>query len=257
MIRSLSTFLLILFLLPAAFSLYAQSHTGEYLKVTFFQVEKDDLTEFLDGVDSWKDFHQTKINADERIAWRLYRIPFSSSGSVWYNFVSVEIAANLNTMQSADRNNTTSLKNEKDHQVKLAYSVHSEIWKTEADVFGDNTQPVRYLNANFMYALPQTLQDYLYLETDIAMPIHQTQTDNERMVGWNFYRLIFPTGTAVAYNFITADHYSSLEQIEMGITREVIREVHPDMDVDEFENFADSIRERVWSDLWELIEFTD
>lgn len=247
----------IFLLLSVSLSLYAQSHTGDYLKVTYFQVEKDGLAEFLDGVDTWMDVHQSKINADERTAWRLYRVPFSSSGSVWYNFVTIETASNLNSMQTSDRNDRTSLKDEKDHQVKLAYAVHSEIWKTEADVFNDNTQPSRYLNANFMYAFPQTLQDYLHLETDIAMPLHQNQTDNERMDGWNFYRLVFPTGTAVAYNFITADHYSSIEQIEMGITREVIREVHPDMDVGEFETFADSIRERVWSDLWELVEFVN
>lgn len=75
------------------------------------------------------------------------------------------------------------------------------------------------------------------------------------MDGWAFHRLVFPTGTATPYNFITADFYNSLEQIEMGITRWIIEEVHPDMDVDEFEEFADAIRERVFSDLWELLEY--
>jgi hypothetical protein len=245
--------LLLLILLTTGPSLYAQADTGMYQKVTYYQVTKDGLENFLEGVPEWEESHRNKINSGERVAWRIYRVPMSSSGA-WYNFVSVEIAPNLNALQSEQRNNVSSLRNEMDHRVKLLYAVHTEIWKTEADVYGEGTPPSRYLNANFMYAYPENLSEYLELEMEIAKPLHQNQTENNRMDGWNFNRLIFPTGTTVAYNFITTDFYSNLEQIEMGITREVIMNVHPDMNVDEFENFADSIRERVWSDLWELID---
>lgn len=244
---------LMLLLSPAA-SLHGQADTGQFQKVTYFQVTKDGLDNFLEGVPDWKASHRNKINSGERLAWRIYRVPMSSSGSAWYNFVTVEIASNLNALQSVERNTLSSLRNERDHRVKLSYAVHSEIWQTEAEVYGEGTRPSRYLNANFMYAFPENLSEYLELETDIAKPLHQNQTDNNRMNGWNFNRLVFPTGTTVAYNFITTDFYSSLEQIEMGITREVIMNVHPNMNVDEFEEFADSIRERVWSDLWELID---
>ena len=235
----------------------AQSTTGEYQKVTFYQVDRENLDRFLEGINSWKDFHRSGIRNSNRTAWRLYRVPFSSSGSAWYNFVTVEVASGLNALQTEERSTSEVLGNDPDKRIKLAHAAHSEIWKTEAEVYGDGTPPSRYLNANFMYAVPHRLPEYLELETDIAAPLHQNQTDNNRMDGWNFYRLVFPTGTTVAYNFITADYYSSLEQIEMGITREVIERVHPGMNVDEFEDFADSIRERVWSDLWELIEFVD
>lgn len=238
-------------------SLYAQADIGQYQKVSYYQVTKDGLSDFLEGVFDWRASHRNKLNSGERVAWRLYRVPMSSSGSAWYNFVTVEIAPNLNALQTDERNTVTSLRNETDHRVKLSYAVHSEIWKTEADVYGEGTPPSRYLNANFMYAYPENLSEYLELEIDIAKPLHQNQTDNNRMDGWNFNRLVFPTGTTAAYNFITTDYYRNLEQIEMGITREVIMNVHPNMNVDEFEEFADSIRERVWSDLWELIDHVD
>jgi hypothetical protein len=242
-----------LILLSPVHSLNAQADTGHYQKVTYYQVTKDGLPYFLEGVPDWKASHRNKINSSERVAWRLYRVPMSSSAA-WYNFVSVEIAPNLNALQTVERNTVSSLRNERDQRVKLSFAAHSEIWKTEAVVNGEGTPPSRYLNANFMYAYPENLSEYLELETDIAKQLHQNQTDNNRMDGWSFNRLVFPTGTTVAYNFITTDFYSNLEQIEMGITREVIMNVHPGMNVDEFEEFADSIRERVWSDLWELID---
>jgi hypothetical protein len=255
--RILSALPVILFILLSPFTLLAQSQSGDYLKVTYLQVEKNHLSEFLDGIDEWKEHHQAKMNEDEQYkAWRLYQVPYSSSGQ-WYNFVSVGIASNLNTFQTEERMDVRTLREGQGHQLKLNHAVHSEIWKTETGVFSDATEPSRYLNANFMFAYPESLQDYLHLETEIAEPLHQNQAENNRMDGWNFYRLVFPTGSMVAYNFITADHYSNLEQIEMGITREVIMDVHPDLNVDEFEDFADSIRERVWSDLWELVEYAD
>ena len=254
MYRIITVFLLSFVFITS--SLYAQSNTGEYLKVNYFHVDKAGMSDFLDGVSEWKSFHKQKISESDRDAWRLYRVPFSS-GSTWYNFVSIEIAQNLNALQSTDRISVATLQEEKDHQVKSSFAVHSEIWKTEAEVFGDPSSPSRYVNANFMYAVPETIGDYLELEIDIAEPLHRHQVEQGRMDGWTFNRLVFPTGTTVAYNFITADHYRNIEQIEMGITREIIMSAHPDMDVNEFEDFADSIRERVWSDLWELIEFAD
>jgi hypothetical protein len=235
--------------------LNAQSDTGHYQKVTYFQVDGEKLHLFEELAGHWKESKEDLIQTGDRLAWRLYHVPFSSNEKHRYNFVSVEIASTLNALESEIKNDPDLMA--QPPMIKLFFAVHSEIWKTEADVYGDGTPPSRYLNANFMYAQPDRIRDYLELETDIARPLHQNQTNNNRMDGWNFNRLVFPTGTTVPYNFITTDFYSKLEQIEMGITREIIMNVHPEMDVSEFEDFADSIRERVWSDLWELLKFVE
>lgn len=230
----------------------AQTSPDEVVRVTYLQVEKDDLESFTEQIATWKEHAEERIEEGDLSQWRLYHVPFSSSG-MWYNAVTVEIGDDLSAVEPDAGNRFEA--EDGDSRMKLSYAVHSEIWRTEAQVWGNGEAPARYMNVNFMFAVPDRLDEYFELEIDIAMPLHQNQTDNERMLGWNFYRLVFPSGTSVAYNFMTADFYDSLEQIEMGITREVIEEVHPDMDVDEFEDFADSIRERVWSDLWELAEY--
>lgn len=251
----LLTVLMFLSIQLSAPILYAQSETGHYQKVTYYQVGGEKLHLFEELADHWKDTKEDLIQTGDRLAWRLYHVPFSSNEKYRYNFVSVEIASSLNALENDIYQNPDLMA--QPPMIKLFFAVHSEIWKTEADVYGDGTPPSRYLNANFMYAQPDRIGEYLELETDIAHPLHQNQTDNNRMDGWNFNRLVFPTGTTVPYNFITTDLYSRLEQIEMGITREIIMNVHPDMDVSEFEDFADSIRKRVWSDLWELVEFVE
>lgn len=231
----------------------AQSATGNYLKITYFQVDDEKLYIFEELAGHWKEAKADLIQTTDRLAWRLYHVPFSSNQSYRYNFVSVEVADNLNALEGDIYRDPELMA--QPPMIKLFFAVHSEIWKTESAVYGEKTPPSRYLNANFMYAQPDRLDEYLELESGIAQPLHQNQVENNRMDGWNFNRLIFPTGTTVPYNFITTDYYNRLEQIEMGITKEIITQVHPDMDVNEFEDFADSIRERVWSDLWELVEF--
>jgi hypothetical protein len=239
-------------------SLYSQSGTETYLKINYIQLEADEIPAVLEGLEEWKRQNQQQVENNELTAWRFYRVVFSSNRDQTYNFISAKISPNLASLQAETRPDSNQFLEMLNQYPAQKHIVHSEIWTTQAKVYQNEAEPPsRYKNTNFMRAEPDRLDDYLELEVDIAKPLHQNQADNNRMEGWNFYQLTFPTGTSVAYNFITADYYSSLEQIEMGITREVIKEVHPDMDVDEFEDFADSIRERVWSDLWELLEYAE
>jgi hypothetical protein len=246
-------------LIPALFILLilhpqngtAQSGDDSYMRVTYYQVDREGMDQFLNLLDAWEETKKEWVQKGEDREWRLYHVPHSSS-RMWYNYVSIDIAPNLNAL---DKNPPDPGVTVQQPVIKLHFSVKSEFWITEGSVPTAGSQPSRFMNTNFMYADPGRLTDYLELEKDIAAPLHENQQDNGRMDGWNFYRLVFPTGTSVDYNFITADYYSSLEQIEMGITRDIIEQVHPDMDVDEFEAFADSIRERVWSDLWELVNY--
>ncbi|MCC5904844.1 MAG: hypothetical protein JJU13_01435 [Balneolaceae bacterium] len=242
-------------LLPIS-AMYAQTDRETWVKVSYIQLEADKISSFLEKVDDWQAIEQQYVDNGNIDAWRLYRVNYSSNHDQTYNFVSVRISGDLSSLQTTTRPNSGDLLQLLDRNPAKKYTAHSEIWSTQARVYHETADPPsRYKNTNFMRAEPASLEEYLELEVDIAKPLHQNQTDNNRMDGWNFYQLTFPTGTSVAYNFITADYYNSLDQIDMGITREVIEEVHPEMDVDEFEDFADSIRERAWSDLWELLEY--
>ncbi len=257
---NLTRFLFItLFISVLSHSIQAQSKERAYLKVSYLNVEKQDLGEFLSYAhNDWKQWHINRLENTSRTSWRLYRVPFSSNSSRDYNYISIEIASDLSDLQLDSQPSADSYRLLLETIKPLKNVIHSEIWLTKAAVnSSDQELPGRYMNANFMNASSERLGEYLDLEKNIARPLHLDQVDNNRMLGWNFYQLVFPTGVKVPYNFITADYYSSIEQIEMGITREIIMNVHPTLDVDEFEDYADSIRERVWSDLWELLDFVD
>jgi hypothetical protein len=243
-LRRIGLMFAFLMLMPTI-GVVAQTTDLVYQRVTYLQVQAADIESFLASV--------SQMPVREQVDWRLYQVPFSSNSVRRYNYVLLEIAAEFRFLQSEERLTTDVIRR---NRQPLAWSVHSEIWRTRATVYGAAMEyPSRYVNANFMRVTGGRTDDYVRLETDIAKGLHQDQVDNARMNGWNFYQLVFPTGRQVLYQFVTTDYYSSIEQNEHNITREIIQRVHPDMDVDEFDAYADGIRERVFSDLWELIDY--
>lgn len=239
-------------------SLYAQSEPDQYLKVTYFQFQDNGIVVFNQLLDEMKNSQQSRVDNGEIDSWRFYEVLFSSNNAYRYNFVVVEIADDLNDLQTELTFDENSLPGLAINSLLFSYKVHSEIWGTRGKVYSNqNTAPSLYKNVNFMAVQSDRIDDYHTLEIDIAGPAQQYMTDVGLMDGWNFHRLIFPTGSVVEYNYITSDFYSSLDQIENGIDATIMSEVHPELNMSEFEDHADTIRERVWSDLWKLIESTE
>ena len=256
MMRFILLFISIFLFLHA--SLYAQSEPDQYLKVTYYHFQDDGITVANQLLDEMKNSQMGRVESGEIDAWRFYRVLFSSNATHRYNFVIVEIADELNSLQSENTYDESTLSGFAINRLLFSYKVHAEIWGTRGKVSsGQYTEPSLYKNVNFMSVQGDRFDDYFSLELDIAGPASRHMADTGLMDAWNFHRLIFPTGSAVAYNFITADFYSSLDQIENGIDANIMSVVHPDLNMSEFEDYADTIRERVWSDLWLLIESTD
>lgn len=239
-------------------TLHAQSEPDQYLKVTYYQFQDDGITVTNQLMDEMKSSQLSRVESGEIDSWRFYKVLFSSNATHRYNFVVVEIADELNNLQSEITFDESSLFGFAINRLLFSNKVHAEIWGTRGKVHSDQrTAPSLYKNVNFMAVQSDRIDDYHNLEIDVAGPAQQYMTDIGLMDGWNFHRLIFPTGSAVVYNFITSDFYSSLDQIENGIDANIMSEVHPDLNMSEFEDYADTIRERVWSDLWLLVESTD
>lgn len=234
--------------------LHAQSNQDAYLKIDYIYVEPANLDIFINRLESqWTKVQQDRVESDKLLRWKMYSVPFRGNHALRYNFVSIEIATHPDSFESEGHRDRPQSHIPSGAQSVLEI-VHSEIWKTQSTVGNDVfDSPARYLNANYMKVPGDRVQDYLNLEKVIARPLHQQQMDNDRMEGWNFYQLIFPSGAVYPYNFMTADFYRNVSQVENGITKDMIAETHPDLNMDEFDDYADAIRTRVWSDLWELL----
>ena len=250
--RTLATLAFILF---SAAALMAQSEEDAYLKIDYITVNPSDNGNFLHQAQSlWRNQMQNRVDKGELIRWQLYRVAYRGNKDYRYNYVSVQVAPSLNDLETRDQPAIVRRRQILDAPVPLDIT-HSELWRTQSTAHREpGVEPSRYMNANFMRVAPHRTDDYLELEREIARPLHRLEMEDDRMDGWEFYRLIFPGGSIYEYNYMTADFYRRLEQIEFGITSEMIAREFPEIE-EGFDDYADAIRERVWSDLWELVEF--
>lgn len=110
------------------------------------------------------------------------------------------------------------------------------------------------MTMDYMDVSPGKGLDYLMLEDEIAKPIHEQRIGNDRMVGWQVYSLVTPSGTEYGYNYATGNFFDKLEHIEYGFTNEIIEQtLGKNRNIPELFNTIYSTRDMVKVEVWKLV----
>lgn len=239
---------------------YSQTPEGAYLNVDYIKVETGDYSAFEDLVRSeWKDIYEDQIGKDEMTGWYFYRVAYPGGQSGTYNYVVISTFSKLNTVVTVNnklRQNIEKLGGDFMQQMlDLATHQHSELWKTEAGVMNTSGQkPGLFAVMNYMMVNPGKEAEYITLENDMARPLHEARIENGEMYSWRTYSLLKPGGLNYQYNFVTADYYEELNDIEYGFTNDLIRSVMPGTDINKMFEAIYATRDIIRSELWQLID---
>lgn len=264
---SRNVLLLISFILfPVTLS--SQTHQGEYLKISYFNVEPDRKAQFLRDIQGkGKSESQSLIDSGEITGWYLYKVNYAGSRNPGYNFVTVASAHSLSafdgpgTFSAGLQENGPGDENNRSRTSSPDFSLsgvlqHSELWKVQNSVSRNETyKPSRFKLMDYMQVTLGREYEYQMFEDEVARPLHETRMKEDRMNAWELYQLIIPGGTQYGYNFSTGNFFNALDHIEYGFTDEMIRANHPDVDLMDFFQTIFSARDLVQSDVWELIDF--
>jgi hypothetical protein len=98
---------------------------------------------------------------------------------------------------------------------------------------------------------------YLALENDIAKPLHIERVKTGMMHNWRTYSIMQPGGINYSYNFVTADYYDNLANIEFGFTNEIMKSVMPNANFTETMDAIINTRDIVNNELWKLLYYAD
>lgn len=251
---------LILFLF-ATFS-YSQTERSDYKKVDYIRVEQGQDREFINLVNSiLKPAYQRLVDAEEIKNWRLYKVNFPGGERSDYNFVCLVTADDIRSFE--DNFSNTSLyflpasKNRQDATKIAAITkpVASEIWKVRSLLSMEDapSEPSRFMTMDYMDVAQGRGLEYLMLEDEVAMPLHQERIKRDTMDGWEVYSLIVPGGTEYGYNYATGNYFDHIADVEFGFTQELIKQTMPGTDVAELLNTIYETRDLVKSELWELV----
>ncbi len=235
--------------------LYSQSKQGVYLKIDYLVVDHAQLTEFNDRiVPQLKDHKNERHSSGDIESWIAYRVVYSGSGSMDYNYVSITAASSIDAFDEPNNHEPDQiLKFSERDMYKLA---GSELWRVRNSVVHDMTQePSNFLMMDYMAVRLGRELEYQMLEDEVAKPLHKQRMERGNMQGWEMYQLITPGGINYGYNFATGNYFSDLKHVEFGFNEELIRSQNPDVNLMEFFEHVWSTRDLVRSEIWQRIGY--
>jgi hypothetical protein len=117
-------------------------------------------------------------------------------------------------------------------------------------------KPPKYIEMSFMKTDGAREADYVKLEQEQWKPLHQERIKQGKIRSWYFFGVRSPSGSEVKYNFVTVNTYDQFGQMENPYADldQVIKKVHPGVNMDDFFNRTTKSRDIVRNEVWELID---
>lgn len=249
----------LLMLFSIGFS-YSQTQEGAYLNVDYMKVESGDYSAFEDLVRSeWKSVYEDQLGEDKMTGWYFYRVVYPGGQSGIYNYVIVSTFSELNTVVTINKEMRNAIEEVQgtlmQRTLDLSTHQHSELWRTEAGIINtSDKKPGLFAVMNYMMVNPGKEAEYITLENDMARPLHEARIENGEMYSWRTFSLLKPGGLNYQYNFVTADYYEELNDMEYGFTNDLIRSVMPGTDINKMFEAIYATRDIVRSELWQLVD---
>jgi hypothetical protein len=120
-----------------------------------------------------------------------------------------------------------------------------------------SSNPSKYTKVDFMKATPGKETDYVKLEKEIFKPLHTEMVKKGSMDDWGFYALEMPNSSAGAYDYLTANFFTSLNQSNGVNYNEIFKKVFPKMDMTAVWTQTNNARKMIRSEIWKLGVYVD
>lgn len=245
---------------------FSQTERLDYKKIDYISVENGNDEEFLNAVKgAMSSAYQELIESGEIKSWQIYKVNFPGGDRSNYNYVNIVTTEDIRSFEDNFSNISSVFfvpsSYEGDELNNLSEIVDleaSEVWKVRSLISPDSNNsvnPSRFMTMDYMNVAQGRGLEYLMLEDEVAMPLHEVRIEQDNMTGWEVYSLILPGGTEYGYNYATGNYFDHIEDIEFGFTQELIKQTMPGTDVADLLNTIYETRDLVKSEMWELVTY--
>jgi len=257
-----------LFLILSVTFTFAQTERLDYKKIDYIQVDQANSNEFISlANNALRQAYQQLVDEGDIKEWMLFKVNFPGGDKSNYSFVSVVTASDMHAFENNFSNtfpvyfmpSNSGTSDAANNMASLTHLHASEVWKVRSILEPDNEQktPSRFMVMDYMEVTQGKGLEYLMLEDEVAMPLHEERMNRETMSGWEVYSLITPGGTEYGYNYATGNYFDHIEDVEFGFTEELIKQTMPGTDVAELLQTIYNTRDLVKSELWELVTYVN
>jgi len=246
--------ILLISILTTSFS-YAQAIIGvvDYMKV-------DNANDYLEMEKNWQKIHEQRFNKGMIVGWSVYKVMFKTTEDP-YNFITVSWYDSFskldksipeNIMKAAFPDKTEKeweeFKRRTDQSSKLISSgvFHQRLTTTNGlDKHGT------YYVINEINVKPGKSKAYINMCRDIFLPMYEKDIKNNSRTVRSIWEK-WP-GNMKDFQYLTADGYTSLDQVEPANYMKYFKEIHPDKDINEISDLLEELRELINTEMWRLV----
>jgi len=227
---------------------------ADYMKV-------DNVKEYLELENQWYQIHQQRIKEGSIKGWAMYQVMFTSPEES-YNFVTVSWYDSFSKMREAVADETIQavfpamskqdIKNfhQKTQEARTMVSqgfFHQMLTSAEN---GLDTQG-KFYRINELKVKKGKSKDLLKIYEEIYMPLYKEDVNQQKRTVWSLWENF--EGTLKDFQYLSADGYASMDQIDQVNYLAYFKKIHPDKDADIISEEVESLRELVSTEMWKLI----
>lgn len=208
-------------------NLFAQDQP--YIVLEYMKVKPGMNDKYLEAESKfWKPVHQERVKSGDILDWTLLRVQYPSSSNSEYDYVTVTIFENYDKMENSMNLNhfkTAHPSGDMDamlEQTGNSRSLVKQVVQRGVDYMGaqqENFIP-QYVRVDYMKTPEGAEGTYVDMEKNTWKKLHQVRQKAGKLDAWGLYEVIYPYGSSEAFNYTTANFYSSWKQSGMGIETE-------------------------------------
>lgn len=244
----------------------AQEDDALYVQVDYMKPLPEKAADYIWMEQNiYKPIHAERIRSGEVIAWQLYQVQYPRGADMEYDFVTVTVFANFNSMDEGVTEYEILVKNAHPDKTLTEVDqyatdtrklVRSEVFKSIDLLPEYNTGMPQSLLIDYMKVPPVKQDLYVRMEQEIWKPLHVFRLENENIKSWAFYELLFPGGLNYPYSHATVTGFANWDKIKDSWPEDVWTTVHPNASRDELEDRAHETRDLVSTQIWKLLDYT-
>jgi len=234
---------------------FGQSVIGvaSYMKV-------DNVEEFLELEKKWGKINKVRLKEGMIKGWAVYQVMFKTPQDP-YNYISVSWYDSFSKLDKEIPNEIYQAAfpemTEEDIKDFNQKTTDSHI-RISAGVFHQRMTCVNGLDSQGKFYVINEIKvqqgkskEFIKIYEEIYKPLFEEDIRNNHRTNWSFWEK-WP-GDLKDFQYLSADGYSSLEQIDQVNYLEYFSKIHPDKDPDEISKRVEELRELVSTEMWKLI----
>lgn len=240
----------------------AQNEPAFFAIIDFMKVKPENEAKYLDVEKNiWKPLHQARADQGMIEVWGLYRVLYTGTDDP-YNYVTVTLYRGSDHLEDPwagidPAKILTGRNYEKDMEEtgKSRELVKSQLITMLDEVVPESrTMEDKYLVINYMKVKPENATAYQEVEKSIWRPIHEQFIKAGSREGWSLWSNVFPTGSAMEYQYLTADYVLDFTKIGMADYNAAFGKAHAGQDMQTLEKKTMDSRELVRTELWQVVD---